>query len=44
MIIMVIMNKSQETIVFGRRQILTSAYETKARKAMVDFKFEARYR
>ena len=44
MIIMIIMNKSQEMTVFGGRQILTSAMKTKARKVMVDFKFDALYR
>ena len=37
--VMVIMNKSQETTVFGGLQ-----NETKARKVMVDFKFDALYR
>ena len=42
--IIISMNKSQESTVFGGRQKLTSAYETKARKVMVDFKFDALYR
>ena len=37
-----IMNKSQETTVFHGRQDFR--YETKARKVMVDFKFDALYR
>ena len=41
-IIIIIMNKSQETTVFHRRQKLTSAM--KAKKVMVDFKFDALYR
>ena len=40
MIIIIIMNKSQETTVFHGRQKLTSAI-IKARKVMVDFKFDA---
>ena len=40
--LMLIMNKLQESTVFGGHQKLTSArYETKARKVMVDFKFDA---
>ena len=45
MIIIIInssMNKSQETTVFHGRQKLTR-YEIKARKVMVDFKFDALY-
>ena len=42
--IIIIMNLSQETMVFGGRQKLTSAIETKTRKVMVDFKFDALYR
>ena len=38
------LNKSQETTVFGRHQKLTSAVKKKARKVMVDFKFDALYR
>ena len=37
--LMMIMNKSQETTVFGGQQ-KDFRYETKARKVMVDFKFE----
>ena len=40
--IIIIMNKSQETTVFHGRQKLTSAM-IKARKVMVDFKFDALY-
>ena len=40
MIIMIIMNKSQETTVLAG----AFRYETKARKVMVDFKFDALYR
>ena len=36
-------DKSQELMVFGGSQILTSAMETKARKAIIDFKFDALY-
>ena len=43
-IIIIIMNKSQELTVFHRCQKLTSAYELKARKVMVDLKFDALYR
>ena len=39
-----IMNKSQETMFFSGHQKLTSAYKTKARKVMVDFKFDALHR
>ena len=39
-----IMNKSQESTVFGGRQKLIFGYETKARKVMVDFKFGSLYR
>ena len=42
MIMIIIMNKSQETTVFSSLQKLTSA--SKARKVMVDFKFDALYR
>ena len=42
-IIIIIMNKSQELTVFPGRQKLTSAKELKARKVMVDFKFDALY-
>ena len=42
--IIIIMNKSQETTVFHGRQKLTSAMKDKARKVMVDFKFDALYR
>ena len=41
-IIIIMMNKSQETTVFHGHQKLTSAI-TKARKVMVDFKFDALY-
>ena len=37
------MNKSQELTVFHGRQKLTSAKNLKARKVMVDFKFDALY-
>ena len=40
MMIIIIMNKSQEMKVFSGRQKLTS----EARKVMVDFKFDAIYR
>ena len=44
-IIIIIMNKSQETTVFhGRRgPEIDFRYEIKARKVMVDFKFDALY-
>ena len=42
-IITIIMNKLQETTVFGRRQKLTSAMKLRPRKMMVDFKFDALY-
>ena len=42
-IIIIIMNKSQETTFFHGYQKLTSAI-LKARKVMVDFKFDALYR
>ena len=43
-IIIIIMNKLQELMVFHGRQKLTSAKkELKARKVMVDFKFDALY-
>ena len=43
--LMLIMNKSQETTVFGgRRPEIDFRYETKARKVMVDFKFDTLYR
>ena len=41
LMMIMIMNKSQETTVFHGRQ---NRYETKARKVMVDFKFDALYR
>ena len=47
MIIIMLMNKSQETIFFfccngdGSRPEIDFRYETKARKVMVDFKFDA---
>ena len=43
MIIIISMNKSQELTVFPGRQKLTSSKNIKARKAMVDFKFDALY-
>ena len=43
-IIISIMNKSQETTVFHRAPEIDFCYETKARKVMVDFKFDALYR
>ena len=39
-LIIIIMNKSQETTLFSRN----FRYETKARNVMVDFKFDALYR
>ena len=41
MIIIIMMNKSQELTVFHEHQ--NFRYETKARKVMVDFKFDALY-
>ena len=41
-LIIIIMNKSQETTVFSGRQKLIR-YETKARKVIVHFKFDALY-
>ena len=38
-----IMNKSQETTVFGGRLKIDFRYEPKARKVMVDFKFDVLY-
>ena len=43
-IIIIIMNKSQVTTVFHGRQKIDFRYELKARKVMVDFKFDALYR
>ena len=43
MIIMIIMNKSQETTVFWRVLEIDFCYERKARKVVVDFKFDALY-
>ena len=40
MIIIIIMNKSQESTVLAGAEI-NFRYETKARKVMVDFKFDA---
>ena len=40
--LMLITNKSQESSVFGAPEI-DFRYETKARKVMVDFKFDALY-
>ena len=42
-IIIIIMNKSQETTVFSRAPEIDFRYEIKARKVMVDFKFDALY-
>ena len=42
-IIIIIMNKSQETTFFSRAPEIDFRYETKARKAVVDFKFDALY-
>ena len=42
--IIIIMNKSQETMIFGGRQKLTSALKLEARKVMVDFKFDTLYK
>ena len=42
--IIIIMNESQEMTVFGGRMKIDFRYETKARKVMVDFKFDALYR
>ena len=42
--IVIIMNKSQVTTVFHGRQKIDFRYELKARKVMVDFKFDALYR
>ena len=36
-----LMNKSQETTVFSRAPEIYFRYELKARKVMVDFKFDA---
>ena len=43
-IIISIMNKSQETMVFSRAPEIDFCYEAKARKVMIDFKFYALYR
>ena len=43
-IIISIMNKLQETTFFQRVQEIDFRYETKTRKVMVDFKFDALYR
>ena len=40
-IIIIIMNKPQELTVFHGRQKFDFRYERKARKVMVDFKFDA---
>ena len=40
----IIMNKSQETTVFSGRQKFYFLNEIKARKVMVDFKFDALYK
>ena len=42
-IIIIIMNKSQELTVFSRAPEIDFRYEIKARKVMVDFKFDALY-
>ena len=44
MMIIIIMNKSQEMTFFLRAPEVDFRYETKARKVMVDFKFDALYR
>ena len=41
-IIIIIMNKLQETMVFNGE--INFCYETKAKKVMIDFKFDALYR
>ena len=43
-IIIIIMNKSQETTFFSRARENDFRYETKARKVIVHFKFDALYR
>ena len=43
-VIIITMKKLQDTMVFSVCQKLTSAYETEARKEMVDFKFDALYK
>ena len=40
-IMKLIMNKSRELTVFSRAPEIDFRYETKARKVMVDFKFDA---
>ena len=42
-IIIIIMNKSQKLTVFSRAPEIDFRYETKDRKVMVDFKFDALY-
>ena len=42
--IIIIMKKSQENDGFWRELEIEFRYETKARKVMVDFKFDALYR
>ena len=44
MMLMLIMNKSQEMRFFGVVPEIDFHYETKARKVMVDFKFDTLYR
>ena len=44
MIIISIVNKSQETNCFSRAPEIDFRYETKATKVLVDFKFDALYR
>ena len=41
LMMIMIMNKSQETTVFHRRQKLTSAMKLRLRKVMADFRFDA---
>ena len=42
--LIIIMNKSQRNDSFSRAPEIDFHYETKARKVMVDFKFDALYR
>ena len=44
LITIIIMNKLQETTVFWQVPEIDFLYQTKARKVMVDFKFDALYR
>ena len=41
--IIIVMNKSQETTVISECHKIDFHYKTKARKVMVDFKFDALY-